>query len=454
MKSLFKKGVSIFLAGSMLFSLAACGGAKTEETEETAKADATTAAVSEEAEKTEEAVVENVTLKLYANYSADQEKATLDYAIAEMKKIMPEVTVEIEAAAQDDNQKLNTYAASGNLPDIFNTDGALMENILKSNALVELDSYVAEANIDEDMVDSYKSALYMADGHIYAVPWASPWVNSFYANKEVFEKNGVAIPTNYQEFLSATKALRAKDVLPYALFGKEKAWCLHLFDILATREVSDGISALDKGTAHASDAAYKKAAERLIELKNAGLFSDDVFSTTYDQAEALFVSGEAAMFMTGTWALSGLEEKMGDNVQVIYYPFADEGKEKEVQWNMSGGYGASGFAVPTYSEHKEIAAKYAVLLSRKLNDGFVVKEGGASIYKNGPSPESELGPVMAQYSSDNANFKTLSAFDWNLTNQKLKTVLEDKSQELLTGSLSVDDFAAAIDKIIDEAAEE
>ena len=42
----------------------------------------------------------------------------------------------------------------------------------------------------------------------------------------------------------------------------------------------------------------------------------------------------------------------------------------------------------------------------------------------------------------------MSAFDWNLTNQELKTVMEDKSQELLTGSLSAEDFVKDIDDAI------
>ena len=56
---------------------------------------------------------------------------------------------------------------------------------------------------------------------------------------------------------------------------------------------------------------------------------------------------------------------------------------------------------------------------------------------------------MQQYINDTANFKTMSKFDWNLTNQELKTVMEDKSQELLTGSISAEDFAKEIDSVLE-----
>ena len=267
--------------------LVSCGtSAKTPETSksvtssktETKGTESAKASVTENKSTTDE----KVTLTLFANYSADQEIRTLDYALEKMKEIMPNVTVEIEAAPQDDGQKLMTYAASGNLPDVFKSDGVGIELFNKSGALLQLDDYVKKAGIEDSMVDSYKYALYMPDGHIYAVPWQSPWINSFYANKEVFKNNGVKIPENYDEFLAAVKAFRKKDILPYALFGKEKAWCLHLYDIMVTREKAAGISALDRGEASATEEPYVKAANKLLGLVKEGMLSQDVFNTTYD----------------------------------------------------------------------------------------------------------------------------------------------------------------------------
>ena len=445
MKRNLLKMLSGFAAVTLLLS--ACGGGSTAQSS-AASSEVQSSTGTEQSQST--GTGENVTLKLYANYSDDQEKDTLDRAIAEMKKEMPNVTVEIEPASQDDGQKLKTYAASGNLPDIFKSDGVDIETFNKSGNLVQLDEYAKEAGITDDILDAYKDALYMSDGHIYAVPWQSPWVNAFYANKAVFEENGVKIPENYDEFLTAVKTFNEKGVLPYALFGKEKQWCLHLYDIMVTRTAPAGIKGLDENTAKASDPDYLDAANKLIELANAGMLSKDVFNTTYDQAKALFTSGKAAMFMTGTWALNGLEQEMGDNLVLMYYPLAPAGSEESAKWNMSGGYSQGGFSVPEYSKNKEIAAKYAVLLSRKVNDAFVALEGGSSIYKDAPKTEIELGPIMKQYIEDSGKFKSMSKFDWNLTNQELKTVMEDKSQELLTGSISAEDFAKELDLTIEE----
>ena len=57
---------------------------------------------------------------------------------------------------------------------------------------------------------------------------------------------------------------------------------------------------------------------------------------------------------------------------------------------------------------------------------------------------------MSQYIEDTKNFKSMSKFDWNLSNQELKTVMEDKAQELLTGNITAEDFAIEIDASIEE----
>ena len=433
-----RKLVSVLLVAAMGVSvLTGCGGSNSGKTDEDKKT-----AVSDE----------NV-LEFYHGYYQDKSEWAAAQVMRdiydEFAKAHSDGTVTFKPIPVENRDDIvSAKVAGGSFPDMVDVGGAgVPQSAISQNLVYDLKPYIDENKLQDAVGLNYTQ--HDMDGHIYAVPWQSPWVNSFYANKKVFEENGVKIPTNYPEFLSAVKAFNEKGVLPYALFGKEKQWCLHLYDIMATRKAHDGIAALDDNTARASDDAYLDAAKKLIELVNAGMLSKDVFNTTYDQAEALFTSGKAAMFMTGTWALKGLEEQMGDNIEVIYYPLADAGSEEKVKWNMSGGYSQGGFSVPDYSKNKEIAAKYAVLLSRKLNDAFVQLEGGSSIYKDSPKAEVTLGPVMQQYINDTANFKTMSKFDWNLTNQELKTVMEDKSQELLTGSISAEDFAKEIDSVLE-----
>jgi len=64
------------------------------------------------AESSSAGPAEKVTLKIYAQYSDDSEKVPYDYAKTAMQKIMPEVELELIQQAQDDDQKIKTYAAA------------------------------------------------------------------------------------------------------------------------------------------------------------------------------------------------------------------------------------------------------------------------------------------------------------------------------------------------------
>jgi len=216
---------------------------------------------------------DKVVLRIYAQYSADDEKQPFDYAKEQMKKVMPNVDLDLEVMAQDDNQKLKTYAATNNLPDIFVATTDIIESFKKSNNILNLNKYVKELGIENQFLPSSIPLLKDAKGDTWAIPDAGQFAALLYYNKDVFTKNGVKVPTNYAEFLSAVKTFKAKGVVPLALFAKEKWPGVQLFDILASREDPKGITKLDLGEGKASDLAYKNAATKLLELVKAGLFT-------------------------------------------------------------------------------------------------------------------------------------------------------------------------------------
>ena len=113
-------------------SLAACGTTNTPKetgaTAPAATASATAAPVKADAKP--------VKLRIYAQYADEDTKTPYDYAVAELKKEMPNVELELDIQAQDDGQKLKTYAATGNLPDIFQAGLDIIDTFKKSNNIL------------------------------------------------------------------------------------------------------------------------------------------------------------------------------------------------------------------------------------------------------------------------------------------------------------------------------
>lgn len=389
---------------------------------------------------------EGITLRIYAQYSASDERAAYDYAAAAMKKLMPEVTLELEIMAQDDDQKIKTYAATNNLPDIFVVTPALKAVFKESNLLLNLDPYIAETGLKDKLLPSTIPMLVDDDGSVWAVPNVGQWIATLFYNKELFDRHGVTPPRNYEEMLAAVRTFRANDVLPLALFAQEKWPGVQLLDTIVTRHDPRGLLAVDTGEARITDPVYRRAAEKFAELVAAGLISRDAFNTNYDQANSMFMSGRAAMIQNGAWGMSMYGEAMGDNVGILYYPYADAGTEGRVRWNMSGGGLNQAFAVSASTKHPDVAGRFAALFALKFAEGRVVKVADPNpIMRNAPQPESGYNEVQLQFVKDSANFQTMTTFPWGLTDPAFKVAVEDFTHSLLAGAITVDQFIANVD---------
>ncbi|WP_054955607.1 ABC transporter substrate-binding protein [Paenibacillus dakarensis] len=434
-KATGKKMMLLMLAACMVM-LTACGGGKDNAGESPASSSGS----------------ENqpVKLKFYAQYSGEN-IPVYDAAKEAMKKVMPEVEVEFEVAAQDDEQKIKTYAAAGTLPDIFFASSGLIEVFRTSDNLMQLDQIVKDNNIEEMLNPTSKAMLWNKDGHSYAVPNVGQWAAIVYYNKELFESNNVKVPENYTEFLAAVKTFSSKDITPLALFAKEKWPIVQLYDMAVVSSEPGGLKKLDGGEGTFSDEAYIKGANKVAELSEAGILSKNAFNMTWDDAMAQFTSGKSAMILNGAWVMNDIYKAMGDKVDILYTPLVDAETAETTKWNISGGGFNQGFAVSKNSKNPEVAAKYAALFSIEFAKSRVELLGDPNpILNENPEPKNGLSPIQQKYAADSANFKTMTSFAWGLENAKFKTAIEDNTPLLLLNK-KVDAFIEQMNKSLEAA---
>lgn len=67
----------------------------------------------------------------------------------------------------------------------------------------------------------------------------------------------------------------------------------------------------------ASDGCMAVFAQNLLDLQAKGLINEDVLTATSDNCVEAFVTGKAAMFSNGMWALSGILEANPDMADKI-----------------------------------------------------------------------------------------------------------------------------------------
>ena len=397
---------------------------------------------------------EEITLRIYAQYSDDDTKVPYDYAVAELAKAYPNVTLELEIQAQDDGQKLQTYAATGDLPDIFQVGLTQITSFKESGNILVLDDYVESTGFGDKIVPSAENLLWNEDGHAYAFPYAGNELVLLYYNKAIFDEFGVEVPRTMDDLKNAIEVFNANDIIPLSIFAKEKWITVALYDLFATRFAPEGITALDQGKAMASDAPYANAAKLLEEMVTLGLVADSATTTNYDQAASLFYEGKAAMFINGQWEIQASTEKLGDNVDWMWYPVADDAS---ATYAISGSGAPGGYAVSPTSEHKELAAEVAAFISEKYCEAKYLYRANPLLAVQVDSslvPETPY-PAMMQKLSDNLNSITsTTAFDWGLTNPEFRVALEDQTQFLLMPGYEAEEFIQEMDKAIENANQE
>ncbi|MDR6551194.1 extracellular solute-binding protein [Paenibacillus qinlingensis] len=424
-------------------SLAACGSTETPK-ETTSAAPAATAAATTAPAKTD---AKPVKLRIYAQYADEDTKTPYDYAVAELKKEMPNVELELDIQAQDDGQKLKTYAATGNLPDIFQAGLDIIDTFKKSNNILMLDEYVTKFGFKDKMQPSAMNTLVTDDGHTYAFPYAGNEVALLYYNKDLFQQNGVKVPTTYDEMMTAVKTFNGKGITPLSIFAKEKWPCVALYDMFVTRADAGGINKLDKGTAKAEDAAYKTAADKIIELVKAGMLPKGATNLNYDQAAALYHEGKAAMFINGQWEIEAATKALGDKAGYMYLPAADAAAYEKGKTAFSGSGGPGGYAVSANTKDKELAAKVASFISLKYAEYKYTNRSNPIVATKVDKPiVKQFPPMMDQLSKDIPKITSTTAFSWGLSNPKFKAALEDATQNLMTGNYTSDQFVKDLNK--------
>lgn len=276
-------------------------------------------------------------------YYADSDKDNMDYAIARMQEKYPGVSFTIEHRTDSDGSTLRTWAAVGELPDIFEINAADVYQSLKDDGSL----YVVDAAVkNTGFYDLFSNgaaaqeARTADDGHQYGFGCEVSNLGQLWYNKELFQELGISEPTNFEEFKGCITALKEAGKVPVALFGAEKWPATSIYSLACIAEgQAQGLDAVNDGTASITEEAYRKGADKFAEIANLGAFGKGALSTNYQQAYEMMYSGEAGFFFSGAWFFLTVEsDGMGDKIDYCNYNvFADDDVKEEVRWNALGG---------------------------------------------------------------------------------------------------------------------
>ena len=446
-----KKLVATLLVAAMAMSmLTGCGGSK-EESKTTGSTTKTEAGNAENTSDTGETSGEEVTIKLFSNLPDRKNGQGLieQMIIDEYMEANPNVTIEVEALDEEAYKtKFKAYSMEG-MPDVVNIWGqpSFLDEVLEANVLAELnEADYADYKFIAGSLEGFKK-----DGKLYGLPRTTD-VQLVYYNQKMFEDNGWTVPATYDEWLTLCATIKEAGITPVALDGCD-GWPVATFltDILVKVAGTDYADIVSNAIATGDFTApeIKQATQILADSAAAGMFQTGFDSQDYGTTQNLFINGQAAMYVMGSWDASmalnqDIAPEIRDNIRVFTMPTVEGckgGANDIAAWN--GG----GYAVSASSEVKEEAIKFLNYMYQPDKLSKYGWENGVGMSAQDQTPymtgnETELQKQIMDILN---NATSISGTPMNDCGPSVfKTVIESEIQGVANGSTSVDDFLNSI----------
>ncbi len=446
-----KKLVATLLVAAMAMSmLTGCGGSK-EESKTTGSTTKTETGNAENTSDTGDTSGEEVTIKLFSNLPDRKNGQGLieQMIIDEYMEANPNVTIEVEALDEEAYKtKFKAYSMEG-MPDVVNIWGqpSFLDEVLEANVLAELnEADYADYKFIAGSLEGFKK-----DGKLYGLPRTTD-VQLVYYNQKMFEDNGWTVPASYDEWLTLCATIKEAGITPVALDGCD-GWPVATFltDILVKVAGTDYADIVSNAIATGDFTApeIKQATQILADSAAAGMFQTGFDSQDYGTTQNLFINGQAAMYVMGSWDASmalnqDIAPEIRDNIRVFTMPTVEGGKGGA---NDIAAWNGGGYAVSASSEVKEEAIKFLNYMYQPDKLSKYGWENGVGMSAQDQTPymtgnETELQKQIMDILN---NATSISGTPMNDCGPSVfKTVIESEIQGVANGSTSVDDFLNSI----------
>jgi len=363
----------------------------------------------------------------------------------------PNVKIEYtDLGSTDYSTVLQTQLAGGadELDIITIKDVPGYTNLIGANLLLPLDDYIAAQGIDVAAYGGLVDELKLND-KVYTLPFRSDfWV--LYYNKDLFDKAGVAYPTNDLTLAQLDETARAVT----SGFGADKVYGTHYHIWRSTVQlpgILDGQHMLTGGSYDFLKPYY----ERVLALQNDGIIqSYAALKTSSTHYSGPFFNAQIATLPMGSWFIGTqiAKVKSGEskavNWGVVKFPHPDGVEAGTTAATITG------ISVAANSTKQEAALDFVKFVAGP--------EGAAVIAKTGTFPALTTDDVLATITSTEGFPSDQGSKDALVTAKRylempvsplapqIEVVLNRAHDEIMTDNISVDDGLAEMNKGVAE----
>lgn len=393
-----------------------------------------------------------VKFQTIAEETSLQERATVEIQVERFEDQHPKYALEREVILPDEastisnaNKEMQTMLQSEDSPDVFTYDtGPGFGGVLAEAGLL----YPLEDAYKNNGWDIYEWARQRAtyNGTVYGIPDQVEEIVVFYNKNLVTE-----VPETVDELRQIADELRGRGIIPFA-FGDQEQWPAgHMFSIAVSnvlgREGLDNVLYADgrwdtPEVVTAIDLMFR-------DFVQSGYYAQGLNTLSYDEANALFYSGEAAMNPTGTWLVSEIVQTVQD-FEVGFFPFPS------IQGSgisPPAGLG-SGLFVAKKASNLQGAIEFIDYLLEESTARLIIEKLNVIPAHPVNSKGLDVPELFKEVLEDLSESPQAKAFGYNidgLAPQTFNEVMHDGFQEVISGVRSPEEQAGALQRAWAEA---
>ncbi|WP_285042325.1 extracellular solute-binding protein [Plantibacter sp. LMC-P-059a] len=286
----------------------------------------------------------------------------------------PDIQVKVQTGPNGNSGTYHNFfnqLKAGNAPDLGQIEYDALPNFRVQNGLMDLGACDEVMAAKDDFVDWTWGQVSLGESDsVYAVPQDSGPMAMFY-RADLFEQNGIAIPTTWAEYKEAAKQVRATGAyITNFSQGDINQFAGLVWQAGGSWFKNDG----SDWTVDLTDPASKQVADYWQDLIDEDLVSTvPTWTTEWDNA---YNSSAAWTWNSAVWGANSIASGAPDTA-------GKWGVAKAPQWkageSAAGNWGGSSTAVFTGSEHPYEAAKFALWLNTS-DEALTMLNKSANIY--------------------------------------------------------------------------
>lgn len=346
------------------------------------------------------------------------------------------------------DQQLQLLASQDALSDLSMAAGtpSLMQEFIDGGQVLNLTDALDDLGVSDKILPAAQStieALY-GDGSLYALPTEFN-IEGFWYNKQLLADNGIEIPETWDDLVDAAATLKDAGVQPFSAAGKDGWPVTRLVGDYIFRDLGpDALQKVADGEAKLTDPEYVAAADAVAELGKAGYFGDAVGSVDYNAAMNQFLTGKAAFFYMGSWALANFNDEEqnqigADNIGFAQFPEVEGGAGSIDQVPANVG-------IPVMLSEKgydDSTAEWLKCIVENYGDTVLADSGVVSGFAL-ENPPTDLAPTTQVVQDTIQNAPSSVLWFEALFSSEGTSVSQTNGGALANGSISGADFMALV----------